>query len=89
MKNEECPVKQRIFYRYVTRRQEKTCRHQENKHTGHHKRCIFPAEIYRQEQGIRYRIQIITPRGVIISMTKINAVAITIYATMRRKSPLR
>lgn len=42
-----------------------------------------------RNSGIRYRIQIITPSGVLISMTNMSTVAIVIYATIRRKSSSR
>src|SRR5208337_259499 len=42
-----------------------------------------------RNMGMRYRIQIITPRGVPMSMANMSTVAIVIYATIRRKSSPR
>jgi hypothetical protein len=42
-----------------------------------------------KNRGMRYRIQIITPRGVVMSIMNMKKVARVIYAKMRTKSSLR
>jgi hypothetical protein len=42
-----------------------------------------------RNKGMRYRIQIITPRGVTMSMMNMNSVAMAIYAIIRVKSSRR